>query len=234
VTWFRDWRHIEWVGIPATKEDPMPISQNGWPANDRSVIRRYTVPGTSVVLALREGNAATVLLYVAAAFNALVEPIDNARGHLDDWGYAERPIRGDHVTLSNHASGTAMDLNATRHPLATSPADNFTPMQIAAIHGILRPLKGIVRWGGDYPGRKDPMHFELVGDPKTVGLTAGRLAEIPTPHPEDDMPLSDNDAEKIAAALLNMNLGRSGPTVGVALQRAAQAANLTIASEEQK
>jgi HK97 family phage portal protein len=30
----------------------------------------------------------------------------------DDWGYAERPIRGSTV-VSNHASGTAIDLNAT-------------------------------------------------------------------------------------------------------------------------
>ena len=209
----------------------MATSQNNYPANDRSIISRFTVPGTDVVLALRRGPTSTVLLHVADQFNRRVEGISNARGHLDDWGYAERPIRGSTTTLSNHASGTAMDLNATRHPLGTDPAANFTSGQIRTCQAIEAECGGVVRWGGSYHGRKDGMHWEIVAHPAEVGRLAARLTRVIAPiqpHPEDDMPLSDNDAEKIAAALLNMNLGRSGPTVGVALQRAAQAASVTL------
>src|SRR5690606_27057234 len=86
------------------------------------------------------------------------EDIDNARGALDDWGYAERPIRGSSV-ISNHASGTAIDLNATKHPLGAS--GTFTSTQVTRIREILAVTRNHVRWGGDYTGRKDEMHFEI-------------------------------------------------------------------------
>ncbi len=35
---------------------------------------------------------------------------------------------------------------------------------------------------------------------------------------DDDMPISDEDAKKIAAAVHNQNLGRSGPAIGTAIQ----------------
>lgn len=155
----------------------MAKSQNGWPANNRALIGKYTVPGTNVNLTLREGDAATVLLYVAQRWDREVEDIDNVRGGLDDWGYAERPIRGSRFRLSNHASGTAMDLNATRHPLGAR--GTFTRRQVDAIHNILRAVDDVARWGGDYKGRKDPMHVELVGSPAEVGRVAARLRGLP-------------------------------------------------------
>jgi hypothetical protein len=80
----------------------------------------------------------------------------------DDWGYAYRPIRGYSSTLSNHSSGTAMDLNATDHPLGVD--HTFSPAEVNAIHARLRLYKGTIRWGGDYSGRKDAMHFEINAD----------------------------------------------------------------------
>jgi hypothetical protein len=138
----------------------MPTSQNGYPANNPALVSSRFVPGTTRKLTVRKGPAGDLLLWVAAQFDKLVEDIE--QGILDDWGYAERPIRGSATELSNHASGTAIDLNATSHPLATDPPRNFSRAEIEAIHGIIGRTQGCVRWGGDYTGRKDGMHFEIV------------------------------------------------------------------------
>jgi hypothetical protein len=137
----------------------MPISQNGYPANDISLTSVRTIPGTERKIRLRNGPAGDLLLWVLAQFDRLVEDLDG--GVLDDWGYAERLIRGSTTELSNHASGTAADANATRHPLGTEPSATFSAAQIATIRAIVARTERCVRWGGDYTGRKDPMHFEI-------------------------------------------------------------------------
>lgn len=136
----------------------MATSQNGYTANDRRLVSSRLVPGTTRKLTVRIGPAGDLLLWVASQFDKLVEDIE--QGILDDWGYAERPIRGG-VELSNHASGTAIDLNATSHPLGTQPTANFSAAEIAGIRAIVARTEGCVRWGGDYTGRKDGMHFEI-------------------------------------------------------------------------
>ena len=121
-------------------------SQNGWSANDRSVVSARTVRGTKVRLTVRNGPAGDLLLEVAALFDLTVQDIDQPM--TDDWGYAERPIRGSE-TISNHASGTAIDLNATRWSLGSAPSVNLNPAQIATVRRIVAATGGVVRWGGD-------------------------------------------------------------------------------------
>lgn len=144
----------------------MPTSQNGWPANDVSRTQSYKIPGSSRAVRLVKGPAGQLLVLVAAWIHSHVEAIDT--GELDDWGYAERTIRGSSTTLSNHASGTALDFNATRHPLGTS--GNWSAAHKAAINGVLNKLGGTVRWGENYSGRKDPMHFEINVNDDAAGL----------------------------------------------------------------
>lgn len=136
----------------------MAASQNGWVANQPDLVASQLVPGTEVRLSVRKDAPGHLLLEVASAFDRLVEDIDNGRAGLDDWGYAERPIRGG-TTLSNHASGTAIDLNALKHPLGAT--GTFTPEQVAHILDILAVCNGVVDWGGNWDGRKDEMHFEI-------------------------------------------------------------------------
>lgn len=130
----------------------MAVSQNGWKANDRSLIASYAVGGGKI--AIRKGDVATVLVYVAKRFHSEVEKLV----YPGNWGYAERPIRGS-STISNHASGTAIDLNAPRHPLGKQ--GTFSKSQVRKIRKILNDCGGVVRWGGDYRNRKDEMHFEI-------------------------------------------------------------------------
>ena len=152
----------------------MVASQNGWVANDRSKVASQLVPGTTVKLTVRTDDPGLLLLEVASAFDRLVENIDNGRGELDDWGYAERPIRGG-TALSNHASGTAIDLNAPAHWLGA--VGTFNPGQVRTIHQILAVTNHTVRWGGDYVGRKDEMHFEI-NDGRTMADCERALAAM--------------------------------------------------------
>lgn len=135
----------------------MPTSQNGYSANDRSKIKTYTVAGEP--LPMREGPTGQLLAEVAEWVHKNVESI--SKGHqADDWGYAERPIRGSSTTLSNHASGTAFDFNATQHPLGVT--GTWSRKQKRKVNWFLRnKCNHTVRWGENYSGRKDGMHFEI-------------------------------------------------------------------------
>ena len=134
----------------------MRTSQNGWPASkdpeDIGIVSKR-VPGTGLKLRVADA-VAPLLIAFARDFHNDVEPINE--GQLDDWGYAFRDIRGA-TTLSNHASGTAIDLNATQHPLGAE--NTFTEEQSRTIRRLCR--KYGLRWGGDYRNRKDEMHFEI-------------------------------------------------------------------------
>jgi hypothetical protein len=112
---------------------------------------------------------APLLVGFAAEFHELIEPIDE--GTLDDWGYAYRDVRGSTTTLSNHSSGTAIDLNATQHPLGkvgTFPAEKVPMIRaLAKKYGLL--------WGGDYRNRKDEMHFEVTLTPAKAAALIKKL-----------------------------------------------------------
>lgn len=132
-------------------------SPNGWPASeDRKAlgIESFTVPGTKIRFACAKA-VAPLLVNFAKEFNELVEPIDE--GQLDDWGYAFRMTRGSDRVLSNHSSGTAIDLNAIKHPLGKSNTFNKDQRNII---NLLITKYGLA-WGGNYKKRKDDMHFEI-------------------------------------------------------------------------
>lgn len=132
-------------------------SQNGWSV-DSSRIASYTIPGTTERVALRHGAASIVLLDFAGFINAQVEPLQQKT--LDEWGYAVRNIRGSSTTISNHSSGTAIDINARQHPLGVE--GTWSARQIEKVHARIRLYDGCVRWGQDYHDRKDGMHAEII------------------------------------------------------------------------
>lgn len=146
-------------------------SANGWSANDRSMIASYRLPGGKV--ALRKGDVSVVLLWCANRWHETVEPLVWP----GIWGYAERPIRGSSSTLSNHASGTAIDINAPQHPLGTDPRANFSALEIYAVQAILEYCEGAVRWGGSYSGRKDGMHLEINAGAAHVRHVADKIRD---------------------------------------------------------
>lgn len=139
-------------------------SPNGWPASeDRQIIgiQSFVIPGTSLKIACAK-EAAPLLMNFCAEFHTSVEVID--QGQLDDWGYAFRMTRGSDKVLSNHSSGTAIDLNALKHPLGKS--NTFNKEQRNIINLLI--TKYGLNWGGNYKKRKDDMHFEIAGSKEFV------------------------------------------------------------------
>lgn len=177
----------------------MATSQNGYSANDRSVIASYDLPGGRV--ALRKGDVSVVLLWCATEWHRTVEPLVWP----GIWGYAERTIRGSSTTLSNHASGTAIDCNAPQHPLGTAITANFSPAEIHAVRRLVAFCEGVVRWGGDYSGRKDGMHLEINANAAAVKRIADKIRAgvgptIPavSPNPvESSVSLTKTQAEQL-------------------------------------
>lgn len=146
-------------------------SQNGWQASKDQAeidIKVFPIKGTDIRFRAN-ALAGVVLAAFAAEFHANIEPID--KGELDDWGYAYRPVRGKTTGLSNHASGTAIDLNAVKHPLGK--AGTFAPLQEYKLKELVK--KYGLRWGGSYKDRKDEMHFEVIETPEQVKLRIKKL-----------------------------------------------------------
>ena len=132
-------------------------SYNGWPASKDQAeigVKPFSIKGTAIKIRCAK-DAGPLLAAFAAEFHALIEPIDE--GKLDDWAYAFRMVRGTTDKLSCHSSGTAIDLNATKHPLGK--AGTFELAKVPMIQALAK--KYGLTWGGDYRGRKDEMHFEV-------------------------------------------------------------------------
>ena len=139
-------------------------SYNGWEASKEPAhikIKSYAIPGTSLKIRCAEAVAPLIVGF-CKEFNELIEPLDG--GQLDDWGYCFRMVRGTTTKLSNHSSGTAIDLNATKHPLGK--VGTFPAEKVPMIRALAR--KYGLFWGGDYQKRKDEQHFEINVSPKKV------------------------------------------------------------------
>ncbi|WP_203423108.1 M15 family metallopeptidase [Sinorhizobium sp. BG8] len=76
-----------------------------------------------------------------------------------DGAYVPRFQRKSKTKLSNHAFGTAFDINAAFNPLGAEPA-------LMGQKGCIRELVSIANkhgfyWGGHFLVREDGMHFEV-------------------------------------------------------------------------
>ncbi|HQU83924.1 MAG TPA: M15 family metallopeptidase [Pyrinomonadaceae bacterium] len=104
--------------------------------------------------------------------------------YLKSWAgsFVPRMVRGSKTQLSNHAFGSAFDVNAAWNGLGKTPAATDKPgtviplVAIANAHGFF--------WGGHYNSRKDGMHFELA----VLGM-------FPKSNPFDDLKDDEIDLE---------------------------------------
>ena len=76
-----------------------------------------------------------------------------------DGSFVPRFIRGSRTVLSNHAFGTAFDINAALNPRGTRPL-------LVGKKGSVRELVTIANdhgfyWGGHFVAKPDGMHFEI-------------------------------------------------------------------------
>lgn len=134
-------------------------SQNGWPVVSSGLTGLPQVSGKALT-----GPVWVVLFVLCELFRRNVEPIHRSWS----WGHSRRRIKGS-AKWSNHASGTAVDLNAPKHP--AGKRGTFTPAQEARIRTILKALP-VLRWGQLFD---DEMHFEI-----KPGATPAQVAEMAT------------------------------------------------------
>jgi hypothetical protein len=137
-------------------------SLNGWP-----VIPKYgdprlvtlDIPGTKRRLTLAR-DAAPLLVALAADYHRWVAPLDV--GPWDEGGYNPRKANGANA-WSNHASGSAMDLNWSAEGAQGSARGKAFFATTRARLGIAR-IKAVygdvITWGGDWRAQ-DFMHFEI-------------------------------------------------------------------------
>jgi hypothetical protein len=79
-----------------------------------------------------------------------------------DGGHAYRKIDGS-SKWSPHASGTAIDWNASQHPRHGTQYQGWSKDQVKAIRELLATPQGkCFKWGADFQVIKDAMHFELI------------------------------------------------------------------------
>lgn len=162
-------------------------SYNGWPAStDRTAIgvKPFAVAGIDFPGGVRAGDASAVLRYVASQWHRRVEPLASP----GCWGYSYRQNRNAN-NLSCHSSGTAIDINAPKHPNGVEATSNMSRGQIAEVHEILREigeLSEVVHWGGDWHRTlgltPDPMHFEIHDhDTAKLARVAARIRALSQP-----------------------------------------------------
>ena len=147
----------------------MQTSYNGWPASKDQAeigIKSYPVPGTLIKLRCAE-KVAPLLVGFAAEYHNLIEELDV--GANDDWGFCYRMVKGVPGKLSNHASGTAIDLNASRYPLNQR---RFEPGKVPMLRALAH--KWGLTWGGDWK-RADEMHYEISIDAVKVAALISKI-----------------------------------------------------------
>ena len=171
----------------------MTTSQNGWPVHTSQT---NLTPLSWVTGRVRGGDVHAIFDHFCQWFHREIEPI--TKGH--SWGWAYRPIRGRTTGLSNHASGTAIDLNAPKHPLGAR--GTFTAAQAAKIRAKMREYGGAIRWGGDYSGRKDEMHFEINTSADALRRVVANLGTT-TPTTSPGVPSTGHDPKTDLERLLD-------------------------------
>jgi hypothetical protein len=146
-------------------------SQNGYTVLDPQDVVKWVVPGTRRHFITRPGPVGFVQVHFALFFDEEIEPLDREQTW-DDWGYNRRQIAGSSL-WSNHASATALDLNAVQHP--QGKRGTFTDGQEREFRKRLDFMDNVIRWGGDFNTTPDEMHWEIDKPRDQVVEVAKRL-----------------------------------------------------------
>jgi hypothetical protein len=158
------------------------VSQNGWPVVSQEKITDPVLFGEDFPNGWLKGDVDVVFRHLITRLHREVEPIDFAH-KADDWGWYVKNIEGSAVE-SNHSSGTAFDYNAHTHPMGVR--NTYGEADRRKIRAILADLNGVVRWGGDYTGRPDDMHFEINAGAAAVKREADRIKAASAPQGQED------------------------------------------------
>ena len=137
----------------------MSQSLNGWTAPAKN-LKTFDIPGTKRRVTLDE-DAGRLLVALAADYHATVRKIDV--GTWDEGGFNNRDARLAAGRLSNHASGSAIDLNWSEEGAMGSAWGKkfFAQAKTKAAMAVLKKRYGsVLQWGGDWRAQ-DFMHWEI-------------------------------------------------------------------------
>lgn len=177
-----------------------------WPAdNQAALLRFYGTPGPDVERQLVDVVPPFQMYYdgkpikrirfhfkaadaLEAALKEIWEHYGRDQRTVDKLGiskyagaYNPRKVRGSATKWSNHAFGAAIDLNAAENGFGTGHGTMPQPV----IDAFKR--QG-ARWGGDYHGRTDPMHFEFCDATGYPGATPTAFVDAPETDSDSDVP----------------------------------------------
>jgi D-alanyl-D-alanine carboxypeptidase-like protein len=171
----------------------MPTTDNHYSAPPKEGIRPCGWDGAFAVPGVKDWDPVwDVFQYLMREFDTRVEWLREGWC----WGYSYRPNANNPNMLSRHSGGIAVDLNAPLHPNGVPTNNTFTSGQRATVNVILDEIKcpchdtRVLRWGGDYNGTPDAMHFEINVPSSCVTNAAQQLKDK-----EDDM--NDQDLAQI-------------------------------------
>lgn len=140
------------------------VSQNGWPVitpEDMAAgaLRYWVIPGKArdITFPLLPGAPGFVLAHWCLYFDREIEDLEASVG--DDHGWSHRAIGGTDE-WSNHASATAVDLNALKHPQGVRGTFTTT-QQYKILDALDRRYRAVIRPGLTFRTTADDMHFEL-------------------------------------------------------------------------
>lgn len=153
----------------------------GWPVLEPGSAHLHTwvLPGAHRKITHLAGRPGFVLAVWDTLFDRTVERLDipNKAEPVDEGGYSHRENRNRPGVWSEHAGGSADDLNWNRHPNGVPASHTFTAKQINLIHRRMRwwnriAVSAVLRWGGDYRHVPDPMHIELFHNLRAINRLA--------------------------------------------------------------
>lgn len=150
------------------------------------------------------GTRITVHAATVAAFEALARVLDRhcyPVRRQDTAAKVCRTITGG-TRLSNHAYGTAVDVNWQTNPYGPRLVTDMPAEMIAEVEA-LRTAGGVplFRWGGRYSRNKDAMHFEVMATPAEIAAGIVDPTAAPPDQEDDDMPLTPADIQAVADAV---------------------------------
>lgn len=164
-------------------------TDNGYSAPPTDGIRAVGWDGAFAVPGVKDNNA------VWFCFQYLMEQFDTRVEWLRPgwcWGYSFRANANNPNALSRHSGAIAVDLNAPLHPNGVATNATFSSAQRTTVNKILDEVRctchedRVFRWGGDYTGTPDAMHFEI-----NVPLVCVRRAALALKERMDKMDEQD-------------------------------------------
>ncbi len=148
-------------------------------------MRRAWAPhcqGPHTTLTLHGGGRITIKSATVPAWLVLNDILKkhNYQTHRAQTGaYNCRVITGG-SNYSLHAYGIAADLNWSKNPYSKTLRTDMPGAMVAEIKAI-RTMNGkrVFRWGGDYRGNKDAMHYEIICTPRDLASGIHQQNAIP-------------------------------------------------------